>query len=35
MKENLSLDFRLKKIIDEARNHVLEEMKQWFNELRA
>ena len=27
MKENLSLDFRLKKIIDEARNHVLEEMK--------
>ena len=30
-KENISLDYEWKKI-DETRNFLLEEIKQWFNE---
>ena len=29
-----SLEFRLRKI-DETRNYLLEEIKQWFNEWKA
>ena len=33
-KGNISLDFRLK-IIDETRNCLLKEIKQWFNVWKA
>ena len=34
MGEEASLDFRLRKI-DETKNYLLDEIKQWFNEWKT